>query len=388
MRITAVGGLTVALLVAACSGGELPGIDPGVDGTEPGDGNGSPTTAPLDLPACPAFDDPRDYSPPPAEQPETDAALTSSEPVEDTDLGEAAAPADPTPMSAAQRWAEAEAPEDFAGVWFDQDHGAAVIAFTDDLDRYAEEVRRRFGAGWWVVRAEHAAAELRDLTDAVGEVLPTDADGGQPGSIVSWGPREDRGVVGVEVVGGDDAALAELAASLDDPAYCFTVLDPPAPPDVQGPVRTLATVDGWRDGLEVPSGALLEIAFDDEAAQRLVTDNVPADLAAGPDGEPWVDGGHHDLADVDLATHVVAVYSAGRSGSCPEWVADVAGGDAGVAVTTEVPTRGACTDDFNPYRTVIVIDRDRLPTAEDLPAALDRGYDVVVDGAVVRYPSR
>lgn len=384
-----------ALLLAAC-GGQLPPID----GDTPGSAGADGTAASVDLPACPAFDDPRTYDPPPEQQPDTDPSVTSGEMVDDLDVGgmeepgredvpEGAAPPAPMdPMSAAQQWGRTEAGEHFAGIWFDNDHGAAVIAFTDDLDRYAAEVRDRFGDAWWVVRAERSVAELTALSDAVGQVETSGAETGQPGSIIGWGPREDRGVVGIDVVGGDEQALADLAAQLDDPAYCFSVVDPPAEPnlDDDAAVRTLATVEGWRDGLEVERGALLEIAHDEASAQRLVEDNVPADLADGPEGEPWVDGRHGELADVDLGTHVIAVYTAGRSGSCPEWVADVTTGAHGVQVGTEVPSRGACTDDFNPYRTVVAVERDRLPTADELPADLDLGYDID-RGAVVAYPA-
>lgn len=30
-----------------------------------------------------------------------------------------------------------------------------------------------------------------------------------------------------------------------------------------------------------------------------------------------------------------------------------------------------CTDDYNPYRMVVTVDRDRLPNADELPAELD-----------------
>lgn len=401
-RAATAGIAGVALLLAAC-GGEMPPID----GDTPSGSGTDGTAAAVDLPGCPDFDEPRTYDPPPEEQPDTDPSVTSSEMIDDLDVGEdpasrdggmedpdredvpdgAAPPAPMDPMSAAQEWGRTEAGEHFAGIWFDNDHGAAVIAFTDDVDRYAAEVRDRFGDPWWVVRAERSLAELTELADAVGQIETSGAETGQPGSLIGWGPREDRGVVGIDVVGGDDQALADLAAQLDDPAYCFEVIDPPTEPDLDddAAVRTLATVEGWRDGLEPSQGALLEIAHDEEAAARLVDENVPAGLDAGPDGEPWQDGRHGDLADVDLSTHVVAVYSAGRSGSCPEWVADVSTGGEGVTVGTEVPSRGACTDDFNPYRTVLAIERDLLPSVDQLPTALDRGYDAVPD-AVVAYP--
>jgi hypothetical protein len=395
MRTAVAGAAGLALLVAACGPVEMPPIED-VPGRQ---GAGADTDAAGgDLPACPPFDAPREYDPPPEQQPATDPALTSPELIEDIDVGDhveddqdpvpdgAAPPADPTPINAAQRWAADNAGDHFAGVWFDNDHGAAVIAFTDDLDRYAAEIRDRFGAGWWVVHGERSVAELHDLADAVGEVTSHDVETGRPASIVGWGPREDRGVVGIDVVGGDDQALAALATQLDDPAYCFSVIDPPPEPDLDGPVITLATVSGWRDGLEVEQGALLEIADDQAVARRLVADNVPTDLDGAPDNEPWEDGRHGELGDVDLDTHVVAVWSAGRSGSCPEWVDGITTADDGVVVSTAVPTAGGCTDDFNPYRTIIAVERDLLPPADQLPADLDLGY-TIDQHAVVTYPA-
>ncbi len=394
MRTAVAGAVGLALLVAACGSVEMPPIDdnaPGAQGTDTNETGG-------DLPACPPFDAPRDYDPPPSQQPATDPRITSPELIEDLNVGEyveddrepvpegAAPPADPTPISAAQRWATDNAGEHFAGVWFDGEHAAAVIAFTDDLDGYTAEIRDRFGDGWWVVHGERSIAELHDLADAVGEVTSDEVEPGQPGSIVGWGPREDRGVVGIDVVGGDDQALAALATQLDDPAYCFSVSDPPPVPDPDGPVITLATVGGWRDGLEVEQGARLEIAHDEPTAQRLFDDNVPTDLGVAPTDEPWEDGRHGELADIDLDTHVVAVWSAGRSGSCPEWVNEVTTADDGVVISTAVPTAGGCTDDFNPYRTIIAVERDRLPTADQLPADLDLGY-TIDQHAVVTYPA-
>ena len=406
MRTALAGAAGLALVAMACGPSELPPIDDGApevqdeEAPDVQDADTSPTGD--DLPECPSYDAPREYDPPPDQQPDADPALTSPELIEDLDVGDqggddggddhepvpegAAPPADPTPMSAAQSWAHEHAADHFAGMWFDGEHGAAVIAFTDDLDRYTTEIRDRFGDSWWVVRGERSVAELHELADAVGEVTSTDVEPGHPGSIVGWGPREDRGVVGVEVVGGDDQALAQLATQLDDPAYCFAIIDAPPEPDLDRAVATLATVSGWRDGLEFESGTLLEVAHDEQAAQRLFDDNVPTDLDDGPDAEPWADGRHGELADVDLDTHVLAVWSAGRSGSCPEWVNELSTSGGTVVVSTAVPTAGACTDDFNPYRTIIAVERDLLPPADELPADLDLGYDID-RRAVVAYPS-
>lgn len=111
---------------------------------------------------CPAWDDPVVYSPPPEEQPEPDPGITTAAPAADLLTGaepvddlavttEEPRPGDGAAASeAARQWAQREARDHFAGVWMDQDHQAAVIAFTADVEAYAAQVRDRFGAGWWV----------------------------------------------------------------------------------------------------------------------------------------------------------------------------------------------------------------------------------------------
>jgi hypothetical protein len=186
------------------------------------------------------------------------------------------------------------------------------------------------------------------------------------------------------VVGGDDEVLAELADRFDHPAICFVVL--PATPsyDPEGEVRTLATVSGWRDELsQGTDGGVLEIAYDAETAERAFAANVPDGLPAS-DGEPSEDGLHAPLDSVDWDREVVAVWSSGRSGSCPVWVADLRLEDGAIAVETASPISGACTDDWNPYRTVLAVDRDRLPALEDLPVPVDEGWSG--GGQAVPYP--
>jgi len=132
-------------------------------------------------------------------------------------------------------------------------------------------------------------------------------------------------------------------------------------------VETLAKLDGWRDGpgYEGPF-AVLEIAYDDGTAAMLWEDNVGAGQAAR-------DG----LAEVDLSRQVVALYSSGESGGCPESVHDVDLSDSTVDITLAVDTEGGdgCTDDYNPYRAVIAIDRADVPTRDEVA-----GTEGTVDG--------
>ncbi len=380
----------LALFVAGCADAGSPRIDPGPGGDE------VPRALAVADRRCPAWDDPVVYSPPPGEQPEPDPGITTAAPAPDLPTG--ADPVDdlvttneePRPgdgaaaIEAARQWAQREARDHFAGVWMDQDHEAAVIAFTDDVDAYAAQVRDRFGAGWWVVTADHTEAELDAAHADVISRMEGGVDGTPPGTIVGSGIDTRRGLVTVEVVGGDDVALGEHAAPLDHPAICFEILDPPPAYDSDGPVRTLATADGWRAGLDHPGYELLEIAYDRETAERAFADNVPEGLPHG-DGDPWRDGLHADLDTVDWDREVIAVWSGGRSGSCPSWVDDVDLDHGTVLVRSASPSQGGCTADFNAFRTVLAIDRDRLPPVEALPLPLNHGSPE--SGEAIVYPA-
>jgi hypothetical protein len=370
-----------------------PTVDPGEDPPSATSG----TDGEVELPTCPAFDDPRTYSPPPDEQPATDPAITSPELFPDIAIGDdepfeppegAGAEHGMEVYGAAREWAEAQAPDHFAGMWIDGEHGAAVIAFTDEVERYATEVRERFGPGWWVVEAERSEAELERLQDAVSDdAVWSGLDESAPGTIVSTARLDDRQMVEIMVVGGDDEVLAELGARFDHPAYCFVVLPPPPTYDDTAEVRTLATAAGWRDGLSQDTGGgVLEIAYDADAGGRAFAENVPDDLPPGDgDDDPSADALHAGLDTVDWDREVVVVWSSGRSGSCPSWVADLHLGDGAIAVETASPVRGACTDDWNPFRTVLAVDRDLLPPIEDLPVPVEEGWSG--GGQAVPYPA-
>jgi hypothetical protein len=158
-------------------------------------------------------------------------------------------------------------------------------------------------------------------------------------------------------------------------------LSPEATPD-EGPVRTLATVPGWRGGFDGASAGTLEITADRQAGEQAFVENVPDDL---PDDARHVaeDGLHAGLDTVDWDREVIVVWSGGRSGSCPVWVEDLRVEDGRIVVSLASPSQGVCTSDFNPYRAVLAVDLDRLPDVEDLPLPVGDGGDI----EAVEYPA-
>lgn len=169
---------------------------------------------------------------------------------------------------------------------------------------------------------------------------------------------------------------------------------PGSTPDPSENLQPLVKAEGWRDGLvesfegEHPY-ALLELAFDEETAQRAWEENVPGDLEqrSGPPAEP---GRYGDLSEVDFDTQAVVVWSSGQSGSCPAWLAGIATeGDGAVKATTE-QQGSTCTDDYNAYRMVLVAHRDLLPEPTWLPMdeVVVDSLELAWDSLVREYPSQ
>ena len=154
-------------------------------------------------------------------------------------------------------------------------------------------------------------------------------------------------------------------------------------------VPTLAKLDGWRPGVdpaEIPGSAgfaVLELAYDEADARALWDATVPDGL---PDasGSPAVAGIYGDLADLDLTTQVLGVWSSGQSGSCPGWLGSVDTSDGEVAVVEVQDLQGGdgCTDDYNPYSQVVVLGRDQVPAAESLPVAGRLTFATLIDGGL------
>ncbi len=157
-------------------------------------------------------------------------------------------------------------------------------------------------------------------------------------------------------------------------------------------VEVLAKAEGWRAGLADAAGQphmLLEVAADAELAQRAWDDNVPDSLVEA-DGEPDQPGIYADLDDVDLDQKVVVVLSSGESSTCPVWVEDLSTVDdhLEVMLASVAPADQGCTDDYQPYRLVLAVDRDRLPV-DALPIErIDVPSENLLDvqGRAVVYP--
>ena len=157
-------------------------------------------------------------------------------------------------------------------------------------------------------------------------------------------------------------------------------------------LTTLAKVDGWRAPLwndeELSAHfALVEIAYDEETARAAWRENVPERLPQRS-GEPREAGRYGSFADVDLEEQVLVVYSSGQSGSCPGWLADLSVEEGIVLLEREEHAPGmACTDDYNAYRVVLAVDRDKVPAADELPTERALIDDLELSVLVTAYPA-
>lgn len=229
--------LAGVLLVPACA---EPGtnVDLGAGSATPpvSEDGGDVESQPEVVPACEDLEG-KPYSPPAEEQPPADPAITTAQPRGDIEplppdepqeegKPRIAGEAPPTALTQAQQWAQQEAPEHFAGLWLDNDEGAAVIAFTDDVDSYAQQVREQFGAGWWVVKADHSMAELQALQRRVSKEMAEDwnPDGEPgPGTMYATGidPRISR--VTMTIIEPDEQRVAELAERYGTDLICLEI---------------------------------------------------------------------------------------------------------------------------------------------------------------------
>lgn len=149
-------------------------------------------------------------------------------------------------------------------------------------------------------------------------------------------------------------------------------------------LASLAKATNWREELRgtTDAFAVIEIAYDRKSAERSWQDNVPDDLERRDDELPAEPGLYGDLDDIDFDRQAVIVWSSGESGSCPGWLADIDTRDGTVHVERDA-TQQECTDDYNPYRMVLAVARDRLPESSDLPHERIEG---VPDGEIRNYP--
>ena len=223
MRGVAIAGV-VALLVACAQ-------EPSVPPTDEGD-LGSDATGPLE--SCDELVP--DYDPPPEEQPSAgswrsdddvhDGPAEHDEVEVERDAPDRAPAAGDSadPMGDARAWAQREAPDHFAGVWLEAEAGAPVIAFTEQVASYAEEVRERFGEEWWVVEVAHSEAELMELLeDITAAEMGGDMSGPSPGTVTTVGLRSPVNRVSVGVLEPDEERLSELAERYGVDRICLEV---------------------------------------------------------------------------------------------------------------------------------------------------------------------
>ncbi|TVP67752.1 MAG: hypothetical protein EA340_10000 [Nitriliruptor sp.] len=232
MRRELVTALAAGLVLGACGGAGNLTIEPGGDGAgERGDDRLAEQAA--IAPVCDELTE-LAYDPPPEEQPTPDGSLTDAEPHPDIDPIDEDGASDP--IGALTQWADRDAAEHFAGLWLDNDHGATVVAFTDDVDAYAEQVRERFGAGWWVVEAERSQAELFEVQAELNEGMESYwSEGGTaaPGAVYSSGIDVRKGRVTVGIMEPDEARLEELSERHGTDVICFEIEQLPTEADAQ-----------------------------------------------------------------------------------------------------------------------------------------------------------
>lgn len=142
---------------------------------------------------------------------------------------------DPRAMEDTQTWARDDAADDFGGLWVSDD--AAVIAFTDDLDAYADEVRERFGEGWHVVEVERTLAELEQVMERIveGELGGGVSGSGdpEPGDITSVGLRTSVNRVAVALIEPGAERLAGLGERYGADTICIEVEPVPDESDAE-----------------------------------------------------------------------------------------------------------------------------------------------------------
>lgn len=360
------------VVLAACGGATTPEIEP----SEP---SGQGVVAP----ECQEVDRLEAVLPEGAEPTGTTAGPVEDDSMPDgqTDGGTATAPEARSLGPEIQAWAEQEAPDSFAGVWVDQELGGYAVAFAEDVGRYAAEVRERFHPGLAVAEADHSYAQLRALQERIDQEQMDTAD--ESGAVRSSGTQVMINRVTVGVFDPDDERLHELSEIYGATAICFEIQAAPSPPG-EG-IETLAKATDWRDGLaeELGQFGVFEVAYDLETAEAAWRDNVPDDLEPRDDELPADPGVYGELDEVDFDQQAVVVWSSGESGSCPEWLSDIDHADGSIVVERE-RSGGMCTDDYNPYRVVLAVDRERLPSADELPSAR---LDGVPDGEVRIYPA-
>lgn len=132
----------------------------------------------------------------------------------------------------------------------------------------------------------------------------------------------------------------------------------------------LAKIEGWRDGMTATADSMLEIAWTRDVAAQAWAENVPAELMELSNDAPLEQVGlRDDLSAVDFDTQALVVWSSAESSTCPVWLSSVHTNDDG-ELEPEISFSGGpdCTEDANPYRMLLAVERASLPDDELLPS--------------------
>lgn len=281
--------------------------------------------------------------------------------------------------AAIETWAKRHAPDAYAGSWSDPDIGGYAIAFSEDVERHAENIRAQVHPGLAVAPAEYARVELEAIHDLINRDQLGRGDHG-PGAVMGTGSGGLDNRVTLWVAEPGEERLAELSQTYGAGAICFEIVPAPQPPT--DALTTLAKDDGWRTDDDLGSmSETLEIAYDRDTAERAWDENV-GDLTPR-DGElPAEPGIYGDLDDVDFDRQVLVVWTSGESGTCPAWMTDLDTVDGTIEVSGSALGGPFCTADNQPFRLLVAVDRDRLPDVADVASTRLGGHD----GDVRLYP--
>ena len=154
---------------------------------------------------------------------------TTGEPDDEGHL--AGSPQDPMAWTAdVEAWGQGEAAESYAGMWL-VDGRRMAVAFTGDVDYWAQELHELFHPGFGIAVAENTQAELLAVQDEIFDnEMPQDGwDGDEPppGTIVTSGQGVVTNRTSVGVFEPDDARLAELSERYGAHLLCFEDRDVP-----------------------------------------------------------------------------------------------------------------------------------------------------------------
>lgn len=229
---------------------------------------------------------------------------------------------EPAQWSEAARAYGEEHPEEFGGVWLDQDQTSSwlVVAFTGGLERHEAALRERLGpeARVRVQRVATSLAALERVRARVGpELESVNAETG--GAILfGWGIRDNLNRVALDVVAVDERAREVLAERFGADMICLHPVD--------GPPRGVAPGGGAQGVRELPTSEIANMQLALHAGRLRAdpaTGCVWTESTLGPQSVMWPPGFgvRFTEAGAELVDHTGAVVA--REG---DWI-EMGGGE-------------------------------------------------------------